>query len=58
VDADDVIAPGYIGAMAAALERHDFLTSAFEQVALNADGFRADDVSGCALRSPPSRPYG
>jgi glycosyltransferase involved in cell wall biosynthesis len=35
VDADDVIAPGYIAAMAAALDRHDFVTSAFDHVALN-----------------------
>jgi glycosyltransferase involved in cell wall biosynthesis len=37
VDADDVIAPGYIAAIAAALDRHDFVTSAFDHVALNAE---------------------
>lgn len=35
IDADDEIAPGYISAMARALDRHDFVTSAFDHEALN-----------------------
>jgi glycosyltransferase involved in cell wall biosynthesis len=35
LDADDQIAPGYLAAMAAALDRHDFVTSSFDHEALN-----------------------
>lgn len=35
VDADDEVAPGYLAAMAAALDRHDFVTSAFDHQTLN-----------------------
>jgi glycosyltransferase involved in cell wall biosynthesis len=41
VDADDEVAPGYISAMAAALDRHDFVTSAFDQETLNPEWVRA-----------------
>jgi glycosyltransferase involved in cell wall biosynthesis len=37
VDADDEVAPGYVAAMTRALDRHDFVTSAFDHRALNAD---------------------
>jgi glycosyltransferase involved in cell wall biosynthesis len=35
VDADDVVAPGYLAAMATALDQHDFVTAAFDQETLN-----------------------
>lgn len=35
VDADDEVAPGYVAAMAAALDRHAFVTSAFDHETLN-----------------------
>jgi glycosyltransferase involved in cell wall biosynthesis len=35
VDADDVVGPGYLAAMAAALDRHDFVISAFDYETLN-----------------------
>jgi glycosyltransferase involved in cell wall biosynthesis len=35
VDADDVVAPGYLAAMVAALDRHAFVTSAFDHRTLN-----------------------
>lgn len=35
VDADDVVAPGYLAAMAAALDEHGFVTAAFDQETLN-----------------------
>lgn len=35
VDADDVVAPGYLSAMAAALDEHEFVTAAFDQETLN-----------------------
>jgi glycosyltransferase involved in cell wall biosynthesis len=35
VDADDVVAPGYLVAMATALDRHDFVISAFDYETLN-----------------------
>jgi len=41
VDADDEVAPGYVARMAAALDRHDFVTSAFDQETLNPDWVRA-----------------
>jgi glycosyltransferase involved in cell wall biosynthesis len=41
VDADDEVAPGYISTMAAALDRHDFVTSAFDQETLNPEWVRA-----------------
>jgi glycosyltransferase involved in cell wall biosynthesis len=50
VDADDVIAPGYLAAMAAALDRHDFVTSAFDHVALNPEWVRG--AHGPVWRDP------
>jgi glycosyltransferase involved in cell wall biosynthesis len=41
VDADDVVAPGYLSAMAAALDRHEFVTAAFDQKTLNPAWVRA-----------------
>jgi glycosyltransferase involved in cell wall biosynthesis len=41
VDADDVVAPGYVTAMAAALEQHEFVTGAFDQTTLNPEWVRA-----------------
>jgi glycosyltransferase involved in cell wall biosynthesis len=41
VDADDVVAPGYLSAMAAALERHEFVTASFDQTTLNPEWVRA-----------------
>jgi glycosyltransferase involved in cell wall biosynthesis len=35
IDADDEVAPGYVAAMAAALDRYDFVTSAFDHKTLN-----------------------
>jgi glycosyltransferase involved in cell wall biosynthesis len=35
VDADDVVAQGYLSAMAAALDHHEFVTAAFDQETLN-----------------------
>jgi glycosyltransferase involved in cell wall biosynthesis len=40
VDADDEIAPGYLAAMAAGLERHDFVISAFDHETLNPEWLR------------------
>lgn len=37
VDADDQVAPGFVAAMAAGLDRYDFVTSAFDHRALNPD---------------------
>jgi glycosyltransferase involved in cell wall biosynthesis len=37
LDADDAIAPGYLAAMASALDEHDFVTSAFDHRTLNPD---------------------
>jgi glycosyltransferase involved in cell wall biosynthesis len=50
VDADDQVAPGYIAAMAAALEVHDFVTSAFDHRALNSDWVQ--DAHGPVWRDP------
>ena len=50
VDADDVIAPGYIAAMAAALDRHDFVTSAFDHVILNPEWIQG--AHGAVWRDP------
>ena len=41
VDADDVVAPGYLSAMAAALDEHEFVTAAFDQETLNPPWARA-----------------
>jgi glycosyltransferase involved in cell wall biosynthesis len=41
VDADDVVAPGYLSAMAAALDRHAFVISAFDYETLNPAWVRA-----------------
>jgi glycosyltransferase involved in cell wall biosynthesis len=41
VDADDVVAPGYLSAMAAAFEEHEFVTAAFDQETLNPSWVRA-----------------
>ena len=49
VDADDEVAPGYISKMAAALDRHEFVTSAFDQETLNPEWVRA--AHGPAWRS-------
>jgi glycosyltransferase involved in cell wall biosynthesis len=37
LDADDEVAPGYLAAMASALDEHDFVTSAFDHRTLNPD---------------------
>jgi glycosyltransferase involved in cell wall biosynthesis len=50
VDADDEVAPGYVSTMAAALDRHEFVTSAFDQETLNPEWVRA--VHGPAWRVP------
>jgi glycosyltransferase involved in cell wall biosynthesis len=50
VDADDQVAPGYVSRMAAALERHEFVTSAFDQETLNPEWVRA--AHGPAWRDP------
>ena len=41
IDADDEVAPGYLAAMAEALERHDFIVSAFDHEALNPQWLRS-----------------
>jgi glycosyltransferase involved in cell wall biosynthesis len=41
VDADDVVASGYLSAMAAALDEHEFVTAAFDQETLNPSWVRA-----------------
>jgi glycosyltransferase involved in cell wall biosynthesis len=41
VDADDVVAPGYLSAIAAGLEEHEFVTAAFDQETLNPSWVRA-----------------
>jgi glycosyltransferase involved in cell wall biosynthesis len=41
VDADDVVAPGYLSAMTAALDEHEFVTAAFDQETLNPAWVRA-----------------
>jgi glycosyltransferase involved in cell wall biosynthesis len=53
VDADDEVAPGYVSKMAAALDRHDFVTSSFDQDTLNPDWIRR--AHGPAWR-PPGEP--
>ena len=40
VDADDEVAPGYLAAMGAGLERHDFVISAFDHETLNPEWVR------------------
>ena len=50
VDADDEVAPGYVAQMAAALDRHEFVTSAFDAETLNPEWVRA--AHGPAWRSP------
>jgi glycosyltransferase involved in cell wall biosynthesis len=40
VDADDEVAPGYVAAIARALDSHDFVTSAFDHEALNPEWVR------------------
>jgi glycosyltransferase involved in cell wall biosynthesis len=50
VDADDEVAPGYLSAMASALDGHDFVTSAFDQETLNPEWVRA--AHGPAWRKP------
>jgi glycosyltransferase involved in cell wall biosynthesis len=40
IDADDEVAPGYLAAMAAGLERHDFIISAFDHETLNPEWAR------------------
>jgi glycosyltransferase involved in cell wall biosynthesis len=50
VDADDEVAPGYVSTMAAALDRHEFVTSAFDQETLNPEWVRA--AHGPAWRVP------
>jgi glycosyltransferase involved in cell wall biosynthesis len=51
VDADDEVGPGYVSKMAAALDRHDFVTSTFDQDILNPEWVRA-------AHGPPWRPPG
>jgi len=41
VDADDEVTPGYLNAMAAALDEYDFIISAFDHEALNPDWVRS-----------------
>jgi glycosyltransferase involved in cell wall biosynthesis len=52
IDADDEVAPGYLAAMAAALERHDFIISAFDHDALNPPWVRS--ALGRFARNPES----
>ena len=40
VDSDDQVAPGYLSAMSAALDRHQFVTSRVDSTSLNADWVR------------------
>lgn len=53
VDADDEVASGYLSAMAAALDDHAFVTSAFDQESLNPQWVRA--AHGPRWR-PPDEP--
>jgi glycosyltransferase involved in cell wall biosynthesis len=41
IDADDEVAPGYLSAMGAALDEHDFIISAFDHETLNPDWMRS-----------------
>jgi glycosyltransferase involved in cell wall biosynthesis len=41
IDADDEVTPGYLSAMAAALDEHDFIISAFDHETLNPDWMRS-----------------
>jgi glycosyltransferase involved in cell wall biosynthesis len=50
VDADDEVASGYVAAMAAALDRHDFVMSAFDHETLNPEWVRA--AYGLFVRDP------
>jgi glycosyltransferase involved in cell wall biosynthesis len=50
IDADDQVAPGYLAAMAAALDSHSFVTSAFDHRALNP--FWLQHAHGRAWRNP------
>jgi glycosyltransferase involved in cell wall biosynthesis len=50
IDADDEVAPGYVAAMAAALDRHEFVTSAFDHKTLNPAWVQ--DAHGLVWRDP------
>jgi glycosyltransferase involved in cell wall biosynthesis len=50
VDADDEIEPGYVAAMGAALDQHDFVTSSFDHRALNPPWVQA--AHGVGWRDP------
>lgn len=50
LDSDDQVAPGYLAAMAAALDRHDFVTSSFDHEALNEEWVRR--AHGSSWRDP------
>jgi glycosyltransferase involved in cell wall biosynthesis len=50
VDADDEVAPGYLAAMSAALDRHDFVISAFDHETLNPQWVRS--AHGALWRDP------
>jgi glycosyltransferase involved in cell wall biosynthesis len=41
IDADDEVTPGYLSAMAAGLDQHDFIISAFDHETLNPDWMRS-----------------
>jgi glycosyltransferase involved in cell wall biosynthesis len=44
IDADDEVTPGYLSAMAAALDEYDFIISAFDHDTLNPDWVRSAQV--------------
>ncbi len=50
IDADDEVAPGYLAAMAAGLDRHDFVTSAFDHRVLNPEWVQS--AHGSQWRDP------
>jgi glycosyltransferase involved in cell wall biosynthesis len=50
VDADDEVAPDYVSTITAALDQHEFVTSAFDQETLNPEWVRA--AHGPAWRVP------
>jgi glycosyltransferase involved in cell wall biosynthesis len=50
LDSDDEVAPGYLSAFAAALDRHDFVTSSFDHEELNEPWVR--EAHGASWRDP------
>jgi glycosyltransferase involved in cell wall biosynthesis len=57
VDADDVVARGYLSAMVAALNRHEFVAAAYDEETLNPEWVRVADAPGLSDREDPLPDY-